>query len=463
MGAVLAAAVKTATTTAAKPAAKAAAKTALKSGASRTAARSAANRAAVATKVNAGKQVAIEKGKDAAIRAAAKPVDNALSETLSVTADGLLKGILATGIAGVAVVGIAITGYDKMTSSGLGFAPWMLQLMGLNMPGFGLSLPGLPDFGLGGGGGVSADGQKIADAAMGYVGKSFKPGVSAQCAVFVRAVLADAGVSVGVTNAPIDGKSTGPAMANSFYGNDLGTIIKDKGALQPGDIVMFFNTYGSWPAGTVTHVGVYVGGGMMVDRPTASRPVQHRSIDTFEFAGALRIPSAESIGATALTDDELLCAIGESEGTRNADCSPNRNYFGHTDPGNGASNIGTFSAQQNYATPEQADASWLQKLRSAEKTIQSQAVSKFGQPLSKAALLAALDLHVQSPAAAADIVKHLPSNNPSVEQIIAARANTYIDPRTGRLNAPGLGNSMARVRADQSRRVGELMRVLQRG
>jgi cell wall-associated NlpC family hydrolase len=331
MGAVLAAAVKTATTTTAKPAAKAAAKTALKGGASRSAARSAANRAAVATKVNAGKEVAIEKGKDAAIRAATKPVDNALSETLSVTADGLLKGILATGIAGVAVVGIAITGYDKMTSSGLGFAPWMLQLMGLNMPGFGFSLPGLPDFGLGGGG-VSADGQKIADAAMSYVGKSFKPGVSAQCAVFVRQVLSDAGVNVGVTSAPIDGKSTGPAMANSFYGNDLGTIIKDKGALQPGDIVMFFNTYGNWPARTVTHVGVYVGGGMMVDRPTASRPVQHRSVDTFEFAGALRIPSAEipsSGGGSAQIDALRRAIIGKESGGNFKAVNPDSGALGY--------------------------------------------------------------------------------------------------------------------------------------
>jgi hypothetical protein len=333
MGAVLTAAVKAGSKAAVKPVAKAAGKAALKQGASREAAKAAMNRATASSQANAAKDAGLRQVQTEVVETAVKSGDSMISEFLSVLTHALSTSVVGVGAFGLVFASAGMAAYDRMADSGLGFAPWMLQIMGLNMPGFGLSLPGLPDFGLGGGG-VSADGQKIADAAMGYVGKSFKPGVSAQCAVFVRAVLADAGVSVGVTNAPIDGKSTGPAMANSFYGNDLGTIVKDKGSLQPGDIVMFFNTYGDWPAGTVTHVGVYVGGGMMVDRPTASNGaiVQHRSVDTFEFAGALRIPSAEipsGGGGSAQIDALRRAIIGKESGGNFKAVNPDSGALGY--------------------------------------------------------------------------------------------------------------------------------------
>lgn len=125
-------------------------------------------------------------------------------------------------------------------------------------------------------------GEKVAAIAEANAGTEFQPGAREQCANFVRYVLKTAGVDVGVTSNAVDGLSTGPALANSFFGEDIGTIITDPADFQPGDIVGFYDTYsGPWPEGTITHVGIYVGDGQIVDRSTSSRPVSKRSIDTF--------------------------------------------------------------------------------------------------------------------------------------------------------------------------------------
>ena len=164
----------------------------------------------------------------------------------------------------------------------------------------------------------------------------------------------------------------------------------------------------------------------------------------------------------SLSDSEIICAIGAAEGTRNADCSTNQHYSGHIDPGNGADNLGTFSYQHGASSPAAADQKQLRRLRQAEKGIQAQAQAKWNQPLSKPALAAALDLWNQSPQAADDFVAHLPSPVPNTEQIVWARSQSYVDPATGQLDAPGLGNDSNKVQADQSRRTGEVMQQLDR-
>lgn len=165
---------------------------------------------------------------------------------------------------------------------------------------------------------------------------------------------------------------------------------------------------------------------------------------------------------TALSDLELVCSIGAAEGTRDINCEPTVAYLGHTDPGDGANNIGSFSYQHGASTPEAADQRQLVRLRQAEQALQQQAIDKFNQPLSKPAIGAALDLWNQSPQAGESFVAHLPSAQPTGEQIINARTQSYIDPATGRLDAPGLGNSPAQVEADQARRTGEVLHQLER-
>lgn len=118
----------------------------------------------------------------------------------------------------------------------------------------------------------------VTEVAQGWVGRNFKPGVTEQCAAFVRTVFQEAGVSLPVAKRPADwavtsGLPQGPGYANSLSGDELGPYV-GYASLQPGDIVTFRNTYGSYPVGTITHVGIYVGNGEMVHRPTAARPVE---------------------------------------------------------------------------------------------------------------------------------------------------------------------------------------------
>lgn len=51
--------------------------------------------------------------------------------------------------------------------------------------------------------------------------------------------------------------------------------------LQPGDLVFFYPT--------ISHVGLYVGNGLMVDAPSAGQNVQIQAIDWGNFVGAVRI------------------------------------------------------------------------------------------------------------------------------------------------------------------------------
>ncbi len=165
-------------------------------------------------------------------------------------------------------------------------------------------------------------------------------------------------------------------------------------------------------------------------------------------------------GKPSISDAELTCSIGAAEGTRDRNCVPNEHYQGHTDPGNGVSNLGTFSYQHGASSPEEADRRQLARLRAAEKSIQAQAQEKFDRPLSKEALAAALDLWNQSPKAGNDFIRHLPSPTPDNEQIIDARSKAYVAPVTGQLDAPGLGDASA-VEADQARRTKEVQKSIQ--
>ena len=298
----------------------------------------------------------------------------------------------------------------------------------------------------------------VAAKALTWKGVNYKPGQTERCADWVRRVLAEAGVNVGVARG-----SAGPLMADSFHGKDLGEIILDAGQIQAGDIVMFADTYnggGRSPIrgrGRITHVGIYVGNGMMLDRPTAARPVQYRPVSSFKFHSALRpaeYGKAQPPSSAAPSDEILKRAIGRAEGTRDRNGKPTAAFGGHTDPGNRKRNLGSFSYQHGAPSPDEADRRWLEVLRKAEPEIQSQAVAKFGQPLSKAALVAALDGYTQSPDAGKRFVPHLSTADPSPEQIIAARAAALAESRRVFPGGP------LNVSADQQRRVNALLEQL---
>lgn len=155
-----------------------------------------------------------------------------------------------------------------------------------------------------------------------------------------------------------------------------------------------------------------------------------------------------------VTDDTLKTAIGGAEGTVNADGTPTRAYAGHTDPGNGKHNQGAFSYQHGAETPEQADERWLQVLRKAEQEYQQQAQARYGHELSRAALVAILDAHTQSPDAAKRFLNYLPTHDPTPEQIVQARTAALEESRRV------LGGPPMNVPADQARRVARLLERL---
>lgn len=163
-----------------------------------------------------------------------------------------------------------------------------------------------------------------------------------------------------------------------------------------------------------------------------------------------------NLGSWQLTDTEIVCAIGNSEGTRGRDCSPNPAWYGHTDPGNGKWNMGTFSYQHGAKTPEEADAAWLPILRKTENEMQAEAKERFGQYLSPKAIAVGLDSMTQSPHASTVYVRNLPSANPSFEELVDARTKSLNWSRSikpgGRMN----------VRADQERRIRRVFEQIHR-
>ncbi|TWT11600.1 C40 family peptidase [Reyranella sp. CPCC 100927] len=142
----------------------------------------------------------------------------------------------------------------------------------------------------------SADARKVVEVARHWVGRDFHPGQEAQCAAFVRAVFQEAHVPIGNARRPTDRgllpnpDDLGPGYADSFAGDDVGAKIS-RTDVRPGDVVMYLNTYGNFRPGVITHVGIYVGDGHIVHRPTRSRPVSLDSIDLFHI-GEIRRPSA---------------------------------------------------------------------------------------------------------------------------------------------------------------------------
>lgn len=124
------------------------------------------------------------------------------------------------------------------------------------------------------------DGAKIAARALYWQGRDFLPGQTEQCCNFVRYVLKECGYTIGVTVKPSDGIETSSGYASSLAGDDIGLLVSKKD-LQPGDIVLFKNTYGNWPEGTITHVGIYTGDGYFIHRPTASKPVLKQDLEAY--------------------------------------------------------------------------------------------------------------------------------------------------------------------------------------
>ncbi|WP_052050546.1 hypothetical protein [Leptolyngbya sp. KIOST-1] len=159
-------------------------------------------------------------------------------------------------------------------------------------------------------------------------------------------------------------------------------------------------------------------------------------------------------------------AVGSAEGTRTPNGAINPAYFGHTDPGNRVWNMGTFSYQHGAKTPEEADQKQLARLQNQGDVLRQRAL-KHGLNLTLEETLNGLDLANQSPLAAIGRVGYIErlveaktNGYEGAEAILIARTRSYINPNTGRWNAPGLGNTEASIRRDQQRRANAVAQAI---
>ena len=158
------------------------------------------------------------------------------------------------------------------------------------------------------------------------------------------------------------------------------------------------------------------------------------------------------------SDSLVARVIGSAEGTRTASGDHTKAYYGHTDPGNGVWNMGTFSYQHGARTPQEADKKQLRRLEKQGNKLTKQA-EKADLNLSLGELLNGLDLANQAPRAALDrggyvdrLAEARESGMKNSEAIVWARTYSYMNPDTQRWEAPGLGNTLPSIRRDQHRR-----------
>jgi hypothetical protein len=163
------------------------------------------------------------------------------------------------------------------------------------------------------------------------------------------------------------------------------------------------------------------------------------------------------------SDSAIAIAVGTAEGTRTPDGRVTAAYAGHTDPGNGARNQGSFSYQGVADSPQAADLRQIEKFKAVllPKFLK---LFKENSPEVRALWAIACDCFVQSEVACTAEDGFLDQisaftfefNPPS---IIEARYQAYFDPATGKLDASGFGNDPTRLRADQQRRTDAVLSV----
>ena len=141
----------------------------------------------------------------------------------------------------------------------------------------------------------------VVGAAKTAVEQGKKGPASPPCASWVRMVLAMAGNPAAQKTTkkgdldPEGTKYNGPNYAASFAGSDLGAVIRSQSALQPGDVVLHQNTYGSFPSGSVTHVSIAsTNKGKIYHQPTSGGAPKEGGI--FNFKAGIRLGGSGSVG-----------------------------------------------------------------------------------------------------------------------------------------------------------------------
>jgi hypothetical protein len=166
------------------------------------------------------------------------------------------------------------------------------------------------------------------------------------------------------------------------------------------------------------------------------------------------------------SDSLVARTAGHAEGTRTPNGSKTRAYYGHSDPGNGVWNLGSFSYQHGAKSPEEADEKQLRRLEGQAAVIRQKAdVQRLNLSLEEE--LNAIDLANQAPLAALDTPGYIDWLKQARERgltgseaVLWARTQSYWNPRRNRWEAPGLGNTEDGISHDQNRRLTAIARAL---
>ena len=165
----------------------------------------------------------------------------------------------------------------------------------------------------------------------------------------------------------------------------------------------------------------------------------------------------------AITNDkhEMFVLIGIAEGTRTAGGGYTKAYYGHGDRGDGNFNRGTVSGgRNNNLSPQQIDRKWMgiltQRMTLAVPVLRALGLQP-GTAGYNRMMFNILDMSVQSPLASEGFLRKLSQlrrQNFTVEAIAKARADSYFNPQTGRLEANGFNNDYKLLFKDQRSRAG---------
>ncbi|NJP10843.1 MAG: hypothetical protein HC866_16340 [Leptolyngbyaceae cyanobacterium RU_5_1] len=191
--------------------------------------------------------------------------------------------------------------------------------------------------------------------------------------------------------------------------------------------------------------------------------------------------SAVNPGSEALftggSDSLVARTVGAAEGTRTAAGGKTDLYEGHTDPGNGVWNRGTFSYQfgntENLSAQE-ADRRQLTKIKRIHQTVLlSRAAAEGVAPLTLSEELNGIDLINQAPLAVTESGGYVERLAEAKQQgltgeaaILEARVWAFWDPQREGWNAPGLSayddiSKQESIRQDQKRRMGMIAEALE--
>jgi hypothetical protein len=220
--------------------------------------------------------------------------------------------------------------------------------------------------------------------------------------------------------------------------------------------------------------------------PEAEATTATKIVETPPSQTVVDPPSVPEKGAVSLGGEKLFQGgseslvartVGAAEGTRAADGGKTSLYEGHTDPGNGVWNRGTFSYQfgnEENLTAEEADRRQVAKIqRIYESVMVPKAIEKQVTPLSLAEELNGIDLINQAPLAVTEeggyverLAEAKKKGLSGDEAILEARVWAFWDANKGGWDAPGLRayddlGKEASIRHDQDRRMDMINQALE--